>query len=284
MTATVQATIRPMEPADLEAAVVASAAAFDVDMGDASRAATWSERVAHPLGTDPDGAFVAELDGRVVGVAQAIRRETLWCLSLLTVDPQAQGGGAGQRLLERSLAYAAPGDTGLIVSSNDARALRIYGRAGFTLLPTFEAEGELNRRALPGADSAVVEVGEDDLHLLEPISRAVRGAAHTPELGFVLRSGARIARIRTTGFAVSIPGRVWLVASRDEETARALLWDGLEHAAGDGSVGVRWITGAQQWALGVVLDAGLRLTAYGALAVRGMPGPLAPFLPSPPFG
>ena len=51
----------------------------------------------------------------------------------------------------------------------------------------------------------------------------------------------------------------------------------------DDSARVRWITAAQQWAIEVLARAGLRLTAYGALCVRGMPGPLAPFLPSAPF-
>jgi hypothetical protein len=49
---------------------------------------------------------------------------------------------------------------------------------------------------------------------------------------------------------------------------------------------VRWLTGEQQWAIGVVLAAGLRLSAFGALGVRANrsnPAPLAPFIPSPPF-
>jgi hypothetical protein len=46
---------------------------------------------------------------------------------------------------------------------------------------------------------------------------------------------------------------------------------------------VRWITGAQQWAIDIVAGAGLRLAAYGALCVRGTPGPLAPFLPNNSF-
>jgi GNAT superfamily N-acetyltransferase len=101
----------------------------------------WRGRVAYVLSTDPDGAFLAECDGRVVGVAQALKRERLWSLSLLAVRPDAQAAGVGRALLERSLLYGADTDAGLIPSSNDPRALRLYALAGFSLLPTFAATG-----------------------------------------------------------------------------------------------------------------------------------------------
>ena len=40
---------------------------------------------------------------------------------------------------------------------------------------------------------------------------------------------------------------------------------------------------AQQWAIRVVLEAGLSLQAYGALCVRGRTGTLHPFIPSGAF-
>jgi len=60
------------------------------------------------------------------------------------------------------------------------------------------------------------------------------------------------------------------------------LWRALDvGAAADQPV--RWITAGQDWAVSVVLGAGLGLTGHGALCVRGDPGPLAPYLPSAPF-
>ena len=61
---------RPMLAGDLDAAVEVSAAAFSRDLGDATMARRWRERIAHPWQTDPGGAFVAELDGQVIGIAQ----------------------------------------------------------------------------------------------------------------------------------------------------------------------------------------------------------------------
>ena len=276
--------VREMEPADIKAAASVAASAFDVELlvGEAQR--RWIERLAHPLNTDPDGAFVAERDGRLIGVAEAIRRERLWCLSLLAVQPSIQSGGAGRALLERALRYTGGTDAGLIVSSNDHRALRLYSRAGFSLRPTFEALGVLDRRALPRPDPGVAERGSGDLEALEAISRDIRGAPHTPELELAMGAGARLLRLGDRGFALTQPGMgLWVLVARDEQAAAALLWSALEMVADTDRVAVRWITSGQDWAIDVVVRAGLRLSATGALCVRGRPGRLHPFIPSGAF-
>jgi GNAT superfamily N-acetyltransferase len=275
--------VRAFQTTDLAAAAALSAEAFEIDIGERSAAERWQRRVAHPLSTDPDGAFVAERDGSVIGVAQALRRERLWCLSLLAVVPGAQGAGAGRLLLERTLAYGGGTDAGLIPSSSDPRALRLYGLAGFSLLPTFDATGVLDRSALPRTGAEVRAAGSADLEALAAISRDVRGAPHTSEIEFALRSGARLVRLGDRGFAVAVPGRgVWLLVARDDAAAAALLWSALALAETE-QPSVRWITADQQWAIEIVLRAGLRLVPYGALCVIGNPGPLRPFLPSGPF-
>jgi ribosomal protein S18 acetylase RimI-like enzyme len=285
--ATGQIHVRPLESADLDATAELTGAAFGIEIEEEANRRRWLGRLAHPLRTDPDGAFIAERDGRVLGAAQAIRRERLWVLSLLAVDPGAQSAGAGRALMDRALGYGAAGDAGLIVSSSDPRALRLYGLAGFSLWPAFEAMGSLARARLPRADPAVREAGEDELEELAPISREVRGAAHTADLAFALGRGGRLLRHGDRGFSVTLPGfGVWLLAARDPEAARALLWGALE-LVGDVEEdhrSVRWITGGQDWAIELLLGAGYALRPYGALCVRGRPGPLSPYLPSPPFG
>jgi GNAT superfamily N-acetyltransferase len=261
-----------------------SAAAFGFDISEPDAARNWQERIAYPLATDPDGAFVAERAGRVIGVAEAIVRERLWCLSLLAVEPGVQSAGAGRALMECSLAYRAGADAGLIVASNDPRALRLYALSGFSLLPTFQAEGAVDRRALPRPDSRVRDGDATDLDALAAISREVRGAAHTAELEFALGRDGRLLRLGDRGFAVARPGHsVWLLAARDDDAARALLWHALELTGDADRPTVRWLTAGQQWAIDVLVTAGLRLSAYGALCVRGDPGPLRPFIPSGPF-
>jgi hypothetical protein len=141
--------------------------------------------------------------------------------------------------------------------------------------------------ALPRPDPAVREAGEDDLEALAPISREVRGAPHTSELIYALGRGGRLLRHRDRGLAVTLPGvGVWLLAARDPEAAQALLWGALEliGEVDEDHRSVRWITGGQDWAIEVLLKAGYPLSPYGALCVRGRPGPLQPYLPSPPFG
>jgi hypothetical protein len=236
------------------------------------------------LATDPEGAFVAESDGRIIGLAQAIKRERLWCLSTLAVAPDVQSGGVGRRLLERALGYGAGTSDGLIVSSADPRALRLYALSGFSLRPTFEAQGKVDRRRLPRAGSDVREGDTADLDALASISREVRGAPHTIELEFALEHGARLLRLRDRGFALTRPDRgPWLLVARDEQAAQALLWCAIATSGETGRPSVRWITGDQQWAIRLVLEAGLRLVSDGALCVRGRPGPLTPYLPTGAF-
>jgi GNAT superfamily N-acetyltransferase len=104
--------IRPMESRDIDAAFQVSVEAFD----DLARRTGQPEdppaspafgrlRVGRPLATDPGGSWVAERDGRIVGVATAIVREGVWGLSLLVVRPEAQSAGAGRELLARAYTY-----------------------------------------------------------------------------------------------------------------------------------------------------------------------------------
>jgi GNAT superfamily N-acetyltransferase len=268
----------------MDAAALVGAAAFGFELSEPERAGRWRSRLAHGLSTDPDGCFVAEHEGRIVGAAQALLRERLWILSLLVVDPDAQSTGAGRELLRRTLELAAPGSPGLIVSSNDPRALRLYGRLGFSLRPSFTAEGVVDRSALPAPDPAVHGAGEDDLDDLAAISREVRGAPHTQELRYAIGRGAQLLRLGDRGYVVALPPHgIWMLAARDDEAARTLLWSGLAAAATTEPVRVGWITGVQDWAVDVILRAGLRLSAYGALGVRGEVGPLRPYLPTAPF-
>src|SRR3954451_1360702 len=63
-------------------------------------------RISHLISTDPDGAWVAEDDGEIVGVALALVREGVWGVSLFGVVPGRQGGGVARELLDATLRYA----------------------------------------------------------------------------------------------------------------------------------------------------------------------------------
>jgi ribosomal protein S18 acetylase RimI-like enzyme len=277
--------VRQLEPEDLPGAATLAGAAFGKDLSRPADRARWLERVAHAIDTDPHGCFVAEDESGLIGAAEVIVRDGMWILSLLTVDPQAQSVGAGRLLMQRALRIGDPAAPGLIVSSNDSRALRLYAMSGFTLLPTLQADGSVRRDVLPAAAARVRDDLDPDFEALAALSRAVRGAEHTPELRYALRRGGRLLTVPDRGFAIANPGQgVWILVALDEETARDLLWRGLEVAGDAEGQLVRWMLGRQAWAVDVACRAGLRVSAYGAIAVRGKVGPLQAFLPSAPFG
>lgn len=235
-------------------------------------------RIQQLFERDPGGAWVAEDDGRMVGAALALDREGVWGLSLLVVLPQHQSQGVGRALLERSLEYAGGGERGaIILASPDPRALRAYARAGFEAHPCFYASGHARAVAAP---ASVREGDERDIPFTEEVDRAVRGAAHGSDIAAFLRAHRRLFVLPGRGYAVLGGNGVNLLAALDEEAARDLLLAALAAAPTDQEVHVEWITAAQQWAVPVVLEAGLRLKPGGAVFVRGDVGPFSPYLPS----
>lgn len=279
--------VRLMTHDDIEQATDVSARAFELDLDQPGARDRWRQRVAHISRTDPGGAFVAETGGEIVGVAEAMVREKLWVLALLTIDPAQQGAGIGRMLFDAALTYrgSAPGGgPGLIVSSDDPRAVRLYERAGFELTPTFTATGVVDPDVFGDPDPEIEVVGIEQLDRLEQVARLVRGAPMTLELPHALARGSTIFTLADRGYAVATPGDgIWSLTASDERSARRLLRRGLAHAAGLDPVRVRWITAAQEWAFEIVRDAGMSVTAHGGLCVRGRPGTLHPFLPSGAF-
>ena len=281
--------IRPMQSGDVASADLV---AYDALYGAMPHAGETSEqrarrgqsRIAHLLGTDPAGAWVAEGErGRVVGLALALVREGLWGLSLFAVEPALQGNGVGRRLLDAALTYADGARGAIILSSTDPKAMRRYARAGFALRPLVAAAGMVDRARLPERHPEVREATGDDLALTERASRAVRGATHVPDIPNQLANGCEALVFGDRGFVVHRQGTVKLLAARDEEAGQALLWAALGAAKPGATVQVDFISAGQDWAVAVLLEAGLALSPDGPLFVRGEVGPLHPYLPSGAF-
>ncbi len=276
--------VRRMTDADIPRVATISAEAFEVEIVTPTARHYWEERLRHSLRTDPEGSLVTESGGVVAGAAQAVIRDRLWILSLLTVSPSAGRGGEGRALVDAALEYDREADAALIIASNDPRATRLYGSSGFRLEPTFKATGTVDPSLIPDLHPGIVEVSSRELETLAPISRAARGAAHTRDLGLALSRGASVFALEDRGFAVTMPGRgVWLLAARDEPAATDLLWHALDQLREEPRIVIDFVSGAQQWALQVFLAARLSFRSYGAICTRGDVGPLHPYIPSPSF-
>jgi GNAT superfamily N-acetyltransferase len=242
-------------------------------------------RYGHFLRYDPEGAWLAENDGRVSGVAISVRRERVWVLSLLAVDAEHRGTGLGGELLERALAYGEGCEGAMIASSSHPAAMRRYARADFDLHPTLSASGNVRRDAIPTGLS-VREGEEQDLELASEVDRAIRGAAHGPDLEHMLATGCRLLIAEGSsgrGYAAERDGSPAVLAATEPAVARDLLWACLERTAPGEKADVDWITGNQNWAVAVALEAGLSLSPAGPVCTRGVLGPLTPYLPSGPF-
>ena len=276
--------LRPMRDGDVAAADEIGVAAFaDLDRRRGRPPppppdpAVSRLRIRHLLETDPGGAWVAvDADDRPVGAALALVRDGVWGLSLLVVRPDAQSAGAGGALLRAALAYGRDARGGIILASTDTRALRAYHRAGFTMHPSAVAEG---RPAGMAEDRAVVPFDPGrDAAMAAAVGRAVRGAAHGPDLDALRAAGCELLAYPGRGFAAHRAGGLKLLAAADEGAASALLRTVLARAPV--AAEVSWLTGAQRWAVDVALEAGLALDVWGAVFLRGDVGPFAPYLPS----
>ncbi len=272
--------IRPIEPDDLDRIDEIHAAAFALESG--RRSPFFLGRLEHTLSTDPEGAFVAVgRRGRVEGVAVATRRDGLWGLTLLAVDPAAQERGLGGRLLARALGYARPGDARMVLASHDPRAQHLYARAGFTPRPTVAAQGVVARAGLQ-LRRRLREGGPADIELCMAVDRRVRGFSRAADLGFLMRSGARLWLVDDgdgQGYALAQPERVSTLCATDGDTAAALLTGALSRAhAGVFEVG--WLTESQRWAYPVLFAAGLDVVPWGPIWADDGVGPLVPYVPS----
>ena len=235
-------------------------------------------RIAHLQRTDPGGAWVAEVDGQVVGCALALVRDGMWFLSLLMVDPAHQGKGVGRELLDAALTTAT--DRSWILSTDDPAALRRYRRAGFALDLTYTAKG--TPRDVPAAPDVRLGGYDGDAGLVDEVALQVRGARVSPDLPWLQEAGFVLQVVPGRGYVVHRPaGAVVQLAATDDEAAQQLLFAVLRQA--EGEVEVDWLSLDQQWAVDACLTTGLSLQAGASVCLRGQP-PMSPYLPSGAIG
>lgn len=285
-------TVRLMTEADIEPTARVQEASFnDLDRreGVEPREMTdeiWERltgRQRHFLTHDPAGSWVATDDDKVVGCALALKRETLWGLSLLVIDPAVQSAGTGRKLLDASLTYAEGCDRAIILSSTDPRAMRSYATSGFALYPQVHGHGAPDRTALPALHGRMRDGSVADADRADDIDRSVRGAARGPDHILLATDMAMfvVDDVDGRGYAyVRGDGIVMAVAASDDTTATDLLWRCLAHAAEAGVPGtIDHMNAEQQWAITASYRARLEVTPAGPVFWRGITPPPS-YLPS----
>ncbi len=284
--------IRPARDSDLEAMALVTAASYhEVDVRTFHRSwpdpqprptagnSAWKRRAQQALVTDPDGCWVAEVDGEVVGGAISRVRELMWILASFAVRPQHQGRGVGHQLLAAAMHHGRGCLRGMFSASADPAAVRRYRLAGFSLHPQMFLTGVVHRDALPVVDR-VREGSAGDIDLLDSIDRRTRGAAHLTDHDLLLGQYRLVVCERSDAAAyayVDESGSASLVAGTSRRAAHDVLWEALASSAPGATVAVRHITAVNEWALDVGLAARLSLHQSGYLCLRGMKPP-APYV------
>lgn len=279
----------PMIASDVEAAVAIFVSTSHHDVPPESQARL-AETFEHFITHDPGGCWLATSSEIPIGFAAAIRRDDLWVLPALYVSPAQQAGGVGGALLARGLAYAGEAARGMLTSSGDPRATRVYGNAGLAPHPTLYAAGRPHRALLPGSLEGR-QGSSDDLELMADVDLHVRGATRVQDLAFLLEQGVRSLVVdsgRRHGYVLfrdgepPIDGMPMMLTATDVGTARALLWQMLAEASGD--VLIPALTPSRHWAFEIALAARLRLLPGGPFFVSGMADLPAPWIASGFFG
>jgi GNAT superfamily N-acetyltransferase len=249
------------------------------DEPEATRAARQHARIRHLLDTDRGGSWVAEQEGRVVGVGLALIREGVWGFSLFAVAQELQGSGVGRELFARCWEYGAGARGHLVLSSTNSQAMGIYARTGLPIRPCVAAAGIPDLSRAPSVDG-VVDAGEAGIALADAIGRELRGAGHGRDLPVPMAHGARLLVFEDRAFALARASNVILLGARDEQAAQCMLWGLFVSGPAGATVNVDFLTAGQDWALPVCLDARLMLSPDGPMFAGGALGPLAPYIPS----
>ena len=289
---------RPMTEADVPAAVSAFDSGFLAMLAHHSLPVTRNtiqderrrqDRTRHFLRTDPAGSWVAEDEGIVVGMSQSFVREDYWTLSQLGTLPGRQGRGVGRELLRLALTHGDPGSPGTIQCSRDPKAVALYTSFGFLLHPVVAAWGAMRPGSVERPADVVRfepdQVTERELDIVTAIDRTVRGSGRSVDiLSMLAQPGHRLLLHGQDGYAVARDDRIVVLGARDESSATLVLKAMLAEAPAGETIEINWLTSAQQWAVRVVVEAGIELQPYGPVMVRGMDGPPSPYIPSGGYG
>jgi ribosomal protein S18 acetylase RimI-like enzyme len=174
------------------------------------------------LAASPDGCFVAEFQGRVVGTSATIVYEGRFAwIGMVVVDPELRGNGMGTALLKLAIEYLDARKVPCMKLDATPQGKILYEKYGF--VGEYEIERWLLARETPAKGPERVSNAMEDVLSVDReifgadrsmLLRAIGNGA--PEFPLVVREGSEI-----TGFAFGRRGTIadhlgpWMARSRD---------------------------------------------------------------------
>ena len=234
--------------------------------------------------------------GELAGFASAVVRGQTWFLSMLFVEPRAQGSGLGRALLERVLpAPQARSELRLALVSDSAQPVAngLYASLGIVPhLPIWNLVGRPAAGSLPALPDGVRAAPDDEPAWSEPdvggLDHEVLGFAHPEDHRFARESGRRRFLYRTgsgrlAGYGYAAPiGHLGPVAVRDPALLAPVLGHLLTAVQPRGASSV-WLPGAASEATRLLVRAGLRMDGFPVLICWSRPfADFARYVPQSP--
>jgi predicted N-acetyltransferase YhbS len=269
--------LRGLRESDLEAVDPVLRAAFGIER-------SFVPRLRRYLAIEPDGWFVGEQGGSVVGTVGVVRYDGFAYLGLMAVAPGQQQRGLGRWLLEHALAWLEQRGIGCAVLDATEAGAPLYTRLGFVdagvtieMARRGGSEAPLVARA---TDVAIARSGEapEDADALRALDHTLFGAeraalwtrlaaeANPPVPTLLARAAGR-----AVGYLTLQPGLFGPWAATDPRVAESLLVRALAEVPADASLRVQ-VPGGNAAALALLGAAGfvarrtLRHMRWGELA------------------
>jgi predicted N-acetyltransferase YhbS len=196
------------------------------------------------------------VDGRIVGSNFLDERGPVRGVGPITVDPAAQGGGVGRRLMEAVLERGA-GAAGirLLQDSFNTRSLALYASLGFDVAePVALIGGRARGASVPGVELRPLR--EADLAECERLHRRVHGFERTAELRDALAALTPIVAVRDGRIVAYATTLTFFPAAHAVAESER---DMLALIAGAGAPASFLLPARQGELLRACLDAGLRV-------------------------
>jgi GNAT superfamily N-acetyltransferase len=248
------------------------------------------------LEDDPDGLWVAEDAGEILGFAFSWACGDLWFLAQLFVSPDRQGCGIGPALLERVLAHAQRSNArtkALITFAFNTVSQGLYMRQGlFPLCPIYHLQ--VARKAVacgpPGERLRCVPIESTAAHYsaLAEIDIAALGVSRGKHHRFLMADGTTrgfllYAPDKCVGYVYVSDGHVGPLAVTRGAAVGAAFRTALDLAAESGAPHLSaFLPGSCDAALAIALASGMRITSPMVLMATRDFGNWAQYLPRNP--